>query len=281
MITIDKLRDALRQPQPWTAMDELVRAEQAEGRKVQEIYDELRALVEPVRALDNPPEDADDAMMDTLDALVGNCRSDSTYYDPPNTSLPTQEEIAKLPRWARVAFAARCARRVMPLFMHFWPNAPEEHIKEVADDVEAAEQYARKAAPAIDFNDAVVAALAARMTKFPLAAVVARAAARAIQSAKDGHVDDNAREAAEAADAAAEAADAAAEAADAARILGGIRPIIRRDFDHLARLAQWQHWTDDTPVPPEVFGPLWPEGPPAGWPADPDAPQPAHQQVTV
>src|SRR5262249_40248212 len=25
-------------------------------------------------------------------------------------------------------------------------------------------------------------------------------------------------------------------------------------------------WTDDTPVPPKFFGPLWPEGPPPGWP---------------
>jgi hypothetical protein len=48
---------------------------------------------------------------------------------------------------------------------------------------------------------------------------------------------------------------------------------IRRDFDHLAGLAEWRHWTDDTPVPPAVFGPLWPEGPPDGWPADPDVPQ--------
>ena len=85
MITLDKLREALRQPQPWTAMDELVRAEQAAGRKVQEIHDELRALVEPVRALDNPPEDADDAMMDTLDALAGNVARDWQYTDPPNS----------------------------------------------------------------------------------------------------------------------------------------------------------------------------------------------------
>src|SRR5438552_2221502 len=42
--------------------------------------------------------------------------------------VPTQEEIEKLPRWARVAFAARCARRVLPAFKHFWPEAPEEHI---------------------------------------------------------------------------------------------------------------------------------------------------------
>ena len=35
---------------------------------------------------------------------------------------------------------------------------------------------------------------------------------------------------------------------------------IRRDFDRVWRLAQANGWSDDTPVPPEVFGPLWPEG---------------------
>jgi hypothetical protein len=35
---------------------------------------------------------------------------------------------------------------------------------------------------------------------------------------------------------------------------------IRRDFARLKKLARNEKWTDDTPVPPEVFGPMWPEG---------------------
>ncbi len=31
-------------------------------------------------------------------------------------NIPTEKEIGQLPRWAQVAFAARCARRVQPLF---------------------------------------------------------------------------------------------------------------------------------------------------------------------
>jgi hypothetical protein len=34
--------------------------------------------------------------------------------------------------------------------------------------------------------------------------------------------------------------------------------LIRRDFDRLARLAKENNWADDTPVPPDVLGPLWP-----------------------
>ena len=61
-----------------------------------------------------------------------------------------------------------------------------------------------------------------------------------------------------------------ATAADAARVILETATIdspltaqlrcIRRDFVRLKRLARKEKWTDDTPVPPEVFGPLWPEG---------------------
>lgn len=34
----------------------------------------------------------------------------------------------------------------------------------------------------------------------------------------------------------------------------------RRDFDRVARLAKANGWTDDTPVPEDAFGPLWPPG---------------------
>jgi hypothetical protein len=33
---------------------------------------------------------------------------------------------------------------------------------------------------------------------------------------------------------------------------------IRRDFDRLVYLAKKHNWTDDTAVPPDVFGPVWP-----------------------
>jgi hypothetical protein len=33
---------------------------------------------------------------------------------------------------------------------------------------------------------------------------------------------------------------------------------VRRDFDRLVHLAKRRNWTDETPVPPAVFGPMWP-----------------------
>ena len=35
---------------------------------------------------------------------------------------------------------------------------------------------------------------------------------------------------------------------------------IRRDFERVKWFALKEKWTDDTPVPPDVFGPLWPKG---------------------
>jgi len=69
-----------------------------------------------------------------------------------------------------------------------------------------------------------------------------------------------------------------ASAADAARVIFETATIdtpltaqlrcIRRDFNRLKRLAREQKWTDDTPVPPEVFGPLWPRGVEPHWAAE-------------
>lgn len=40
---------------------------------------------------------------------------------------------------------------------------------------------------------------------------------------------------------------------------------IRRDFDRLVTLAKKHAWTDDTPVPPETFGPMWPKNLTPDW----------------
>jgi hypothetical protein len=43
---------------------------------------------------------------------------------------------------------------------------------------------------------------------------------------------------------------------------------IRRDIDHLLKLAKENKWNDNTPVGPEVFGPMWPNGAPPNWPEE-------------
>ena len=250
MIHLDDLRAALLSDQPHTRLDDLVRSELAAGRLTRQIYDELLTLADAVRATPGFNEDAEEAFGDTLDVLIGFCRPEFAYKNPP--VLPSEEEIAKLPRWARVAFAARCARRVQLLYTHFWKGPTDYHRQDVSNAVDSAESSAARGSRYITGKAwAMDGANAASNEYSSFAAWAAADATAAIDgTVVTGH-----------------------SAVGAASSLADLAPIIRRDFDHLARLAEWQRWTDNTPVPPEVFGPLWPEGSPPGWPADPDVPQ--------
>jgi hypothetical protein len=62
-----------------------------------------------------------------------------------DVKLPTEKEVRQLPRWARVAFAARCARRVEPLLKLHWPEAPQQDVQAVGMAIRAAEIAAARA----------------------------------------------------------------------------------------------------------------------------------------
>lgn len=261
MLTLDAVRAAVLSDQPWTRLDELVRAEQAAGRKVKEIYSDLASMADEIDQTSGLSEDGSDAFGDTLDALTGYCREEYAYKDPPNTTLPSEEEIAKLPRWARVAFAARCARRVLALLRHRRPATPEDHIGRFAYAVGVAELCAGIATADPDARSAYVALSKVTLqgTGSVIDALIAAGFAGGVEVADAGKLN-------------AHVMIAVRSAAGDALPIADIHPYIRRDFDHLASLAEWQCWTDDTPVSPEVFGPLWPEGPPKGWPPITDVP---------
>jgi len=149
--------------------------------------------------------------------------------------LPTEEEIAQLPRWARVAFAARCARRVLPLFQKYWPTAPEEHVRAVRSAVEFAESAAARGDDAVTVDSILAAEAADAAGTTARAANAARAAAYAADtSADDPHY-------------------VVASATRAAAASGEIRPI-RKDFQRILSLSRRNQWMDDRPVPPNVFG---------------------------
>ena len=87
---------------------------------------------------------------------------------------------------------------------------------------------------------------------------VERALSVASQSARDGN----------------RGGAAAYAAGDAAKKTGceaAVRDAQRYDFLMLKRLTEIHNWDDDSPVPPEMCGPIWPEGVPEKWPLeDPD-----------
>jgi len=56
--------------------------------------------------------------------------------------LPT-EPLRRLPRWLRVGYAARCARRAQPLFLGFWPHVRDDYRQEVESAIVVGEEHSR------------------------------------------------------------------------------------------------------------------------------------------
>ena len=176
------------------------------------------------------------------------------------TGVPSNEEMRELPNLAIVAFAARCARRVQPLLRAGWPDAPEEELEAVETAIAVAEQYSATGTASLvetaqsyratETARAAEAVGAQRSANVAYAAEAAYAAARAAAKAPEA-----------ASFAAAGAAEAAARASDAAR------SAIRRDFDQIHRACLVDKWREDTSVPVDFFGAMWPNGAPSDWPA--------------
>jgi hypothetical protein len=93
MINLDAVRTAVLSSQPWSRLDEIVRAELAAGRTTREIFAELESMADAVEDTPGLSDDGHDAFGDTLDALIGQCSPRHCYQDPPKPpALPTQEE---------------------------------------------------------------------------------------------------------------------------------------------------------------------------------------------
>lgn len=185
--------------------------------------------------------------------------------------LPTEADIYKLPCRARVAFAARCARQASPLFKKNWPEAPEGHLIAIEKAVSKAEQSAAAAAAADAFGVAAIAVATADAVAAADAVSKAAKADAAFADITKAAYASSARARASSTRAAAVAAGATAAAFEfafyysikiadavvAAVAIAGV-PIaaIAHDFQTILELSQREKWTDDTPVPPSVFGPI-------------------------
>ncbi|HEY7425769.1 MAG TPA: ATP-binding protein, partial [Gemmataceae bacterium] len=178
--------------------------------------------------------------------------------DPLGARRITEADLAKLPRWARVAFAARCARRLQRLLTEIAPNIPSDEMDGIDHAVTLAEQSAAEGRVLEGVGEAATAALQRAHDKIAskwmqeeedggeppadtLRSVIGEAAAAAAQAATQG--DSRA------------AFEAYTRATDAAYLLAS--PVLlngmRRDFLHLEILAGKQNWTDETSVPPSCI----------------------------
>lgn len=180
---------------------------------------------------------------------------------PQTDSLETAGEIhrldlASLPHWARIALAARCARRVVPIFKQNWPNALPARLQSVERAIALAEQSAAEAQPAAGLADAV---LEATMTAgAALRSLYGMASEDDESLPADGNLGTLASTSAKAASRAAEAAaaspnDSAYIAADALDFAlssaGDLASDFSRDFERLVRAAATMGWTNRSAVP--------------------------------
>jgi hypothetical protein len=201
------------------------------------------------------------------------------------TVRPSREEVLALPYWPRVAFCARVARRVLPLVACYWEReAPVDYVfpkpsylrgvKKCVRQTERAAAHAavvseealiegREAASLAGGYAEYAAELAGRPPDSPpyaaaYAASTAHAAASgALELLKPDWV--------------CEWGQVVLFAGDAGEVLGvgeALDAAMRADLETLKQLIEKKGWTDQTPVKPRVFGPLWPQGPPEGWPEE-------------
>jgi hypothetical protein len=177
-------------------------------------------------------------------------------------TLPTEAEISQLPRWARSAFAARCGRRVVPLLKAHWPDALDHRRLQLLKDLEQLESAVSKGV--LTTRDPIEVDSTPYLAELPEVAQIVDIVGSAVLSASTiGSISG--------------IEGALLCRAHAARV-GVSASVLRSDVRHLLDLSRSYQWTDDTPVPPAVFGPLWPEGPPADWS---ELPKPTKLKLSV
>lgn len=188
--------------------------------------------------------------------------------DPNRSLFPSRNDIGRLPRWARVALAARCAHRVLPIVKWSWVNAPVPALQVLAVIVSVAEKAATAksldtaAYYSADISDVVRAAEADAEIRagFGWESLTGHLdATRSVAAVDDVVTNASTTSALAAVNHALSALLKSATVRTVATLSA-----VAYDLDLIVRLAEREHWTDDTPVPPSVFGPMW-DGPPPEW----------------
>jgi hypothetical protein len=169
--------------------------------------------------------------------------------------LPTQWAVWELPHWAQVAFGARCARRIMPLFLEDWPDAPAEITTLLWEQITTAETAAATGCPpTVDRKERALRRFSweEEFSKHRIAEdvhwAIGSAADASLNAVGEAHglIVQMLTEIQNAAEAAYQDLDS----------FSSLQRQIARDLTHLLALTEEQEWTDATTVPPTVFEPL-------------------------
>jgi hypothetical protein len=163
----------------------------------------------------------------------------------------SREEIQSLPHGARVVLAARCARRVLPLLIQNWPDAPEEELEQALSLIEQSAHQARVDPRLVEVSAAVnslVERSAQSSNQSESATFIRGRAARAVAAAALTACTPPEQSAAQAF-----AAYEYAKAAAGCAYMVLFDPGMRRDLECLRDAAVREHWTDSSAVPAEVL----------------------------
>jgi hypothetical protein len=169
--------------------------------------------------------------------------------------IPNVRAVAILPRLARVAFAARCVRRVFPLVQ----THRQHWVTGVENILYGLDEAARSGSTSTLELSYLSIAWNRDGSEFRGDAAD-DALFAAFVAADSYHV-------------CTAAAAAAASATSAMRRAGSdpsVGSAVHRDLHRIVGLAAANSWTDDTPVPPDAFGPMWSPDAVPNWAKDID-----------
>src|ERR1700722_4521866 len=206
-----------------------------------------------------------------------------------NNSLPSVSELDKLPNWAIVAYASRCARRSMNHYSAERGIFAEPDYGSLSTAIDVAEEAAGfeyeplRGDVRSGYGDIVMEAVAIRdrlkneqdsnppvtlvgileTRYFSAEAIVAAAYTYADAGPDPGWIPPTKYERKSPAVSAWEASEAALKSFSfRGKTDGQASKAMRFDFELLSRASKSENWTDETPVPSGFFGPLWPFGVP-------------------
>lgn len=176
-----------------------------------------------------------------------------------NQTFPTIDDIKTLPRWAVVAFAARCARHVYPLFAE--SDSDKQGSVALEEVISIAEEYASTAPFASNAIANRASDLATSLKYLPcysLAQTIARAMATMAGHAAAHAVFFSGEEKTMCFKAASDTVEYWVETFDDIYSVDTnrkrkISDNIIRDFKFLKESSKRHKWTDDTPVAPDFF----------------------------
>jgi hypothetical protein len=174
-------------------------------------------------------------------------------------------EAVTIPRWARVALAVRTVRRVQPFVQAAWPKTPKGFLRAIEAALDEAEFAATQGTVTPDqtrIGMAAMDAYAKRPIDVGAAGDIVFAAAHASFAAR-GPTADHALFVIE------QAIHAVFghEICEPRGFQKATLKAVWTDLRHLKSVSKTEGWDNKTPVPSDVFGPMWPNGPPQDWPA--------------